>query len=46
MKLIVSPSKITPITVQDKNGFPVLATIPDLHGADDEGVVYMRKILK
>lgn len=28
-----------------KNGFEPVAVLPDVHGPDDEGMVYMRKIL-
>ncbi len=34
------------IAFYGKNGFVPVATIPDVHGPGDEGIVYMRKILK
>jgi GNAT superfamily N-acetyltransferase len=34
------------INFYGKQGFNPVATIPDVHGPNDEGMVYMRKILK
>jgi len=33
------------IAFYGKNGFVPVATLPDVHGPNDEGLVYMRKIL-
>ena len=33
------------ISFYGKNGFIPVATLPDVHGPDDEGMLYMRKIL-
>lgn len=34
------------ISFYGKNGFVPVATLPDVHGPNDEGIVFMRKILQ
>jgi len=34
------------IAFYGKNGLVPVATLPDVHGPDDEGMVYMRKVLR
>lgn len=33
------------INFYEKNGYTLVATLPDVHGPNDEGVVYLRKVL-